>query len=232
MGTNQETNDTASLKSDLQITANRAETSLNPELVQITANRTEIKRRIEAFMEKKRQDVDRLNARDFCNRITESTTDSCARADAVYVSFYGHKSHIKVRRVENAYGPQTLSLEGKRSSSDPTSSLEQRLQTLEQHLSTDNDVVDMKDVYKRLKKLEERVLELEGISPEYIQLVQKQHKVGDGSHVQRTQPCSKPGTSTDSYNKPATNRAAAKALEDVENEIQLLKEQLLQHRQQ
>ena len=40
---------------------------MNPALVQITANKDEMDRRIAAFLRKKRQDVDIQNQREFCN---------------------------------------------------------------------------------------------------------------------------------------------------------------------
>ncbi|KAG9481075.1 hypothetical protein GDO78_010363 [Eleutherodactylus coqui] len=148
----------------------------DPTMVQIQAGKSEIDRRILAFIERKQAEINENNVREFCNVIDCNQENSCARTDAIFTPFPGFKSHVKVSRVVNAYGPQTRS-DGSSSSSRPHSvphdcgnqAVEERLQNIEYHLQLNPGGPVPKDVYQRLKKLEDRILELEGISPEYFQ---------------------------------------------------------------
>ena len=56
--------ETQNIKSDIQ------SKKVDPSLVQITASKTEIDRRISAFLRKKQLDVDIHNQREFCNLLT------------------------------------------------------------------------------------------------------------------------------------------------------------------
>ncbi|XP_068108007.1 LOW QUALITY PROTEIN: MAP3K12-binding inhibitory protein 1 [Hyperolius riggenbachi] len=148
----------------------------DPAVVQIQAGKSEIDRRILAFIERKQAEINENNVREFCNVIDCNQENSCARTDAVFTPFPGFKSHIKVSRVVNAYGPQT-----RRSGSSAgtrvhtlqgdcgNASVEERLQSMECHLQLKPGGPVPKDIYLRIKKLEDRILELESISPEYFQ---------------------------------------------------------------
>ncbi|XP_073466115.1 MAP3K12-binding inhibitory protein 1 isoform X2 [Aquarana catesbeiana] len=105
----------------------------DPAVVQIQAGKSEIDRRILAFMERKQAEINENNVREFCNVIDCNQENSCARTDAVFTPFPGFKSHIKGQPVP-------------------------------------------KDIYQRIKKLEDRILELEGISPEYFQSMDMSNK--------------------------------------------------------
>ncbi|KAG8560789.1 hypothetical protein GDO81_015130 [Engystomops pustulosus] len=143
----------------------------------------QIDRRILAFIERKQAEINENNVREFCNVIDCNQENSCARTDAVFTPFPGSKSHIKVSRVVNAYGPQTRS-DGSSSSSRSLShprdcgnhAVEERLQNIEYHLQLNPGGPVPKDVYQRIKKLEDRILELEGISPEYFQSMEMSNK--------------------------------------------------------
>uniref|UniRef100_A0A2K6F6P4 MAP3K12 binding inhibitory protein 1 n=1 Tax=Propithecus coquereli TaxID=379532 RepID=A0A2K6F6P4_PROCO len=50
--------------------------------------------------------------------------------------------------------------------------VEERLQNIEAHLRLQTGGPVPRDIYQRIKKLEDKILELEGISPEYFQSVQ------------------------------------------------------------
>ncbi|KAK5886704.1 hypothetical protein CesoFtcFv8_017709 [Champsocephalus esox] len=78
-------------------------------MVQIRAKKSEIERRISAFMERKQMEINENNVREFCNVIDCNQENSCARTDAVFTPYPGFKSHVKVTRVVNTYGPQTRS---------------------------------------------------------------------------------------------------------------------------
>ncbi|XP_048394316.1 MAP3K12-binding inhibitory protein 1 isoform X1 [Stegostoma tigrinum] len=149
------------------------------ELVQIKANRDEIERRISAFMERKQAEINENNIREFCNVINCNQENSCARTDAVFTPHPGFKSHIKVSRVVNTYGPQTRT-EGVEASLQKRETVtqncgnpavEERLQNMETHLKLPTDGPVPIDIYQRIKRLEDRILHLEGLSPEYFQHV-------------------------------------------------------------
>lgn len=149
----------------------------DPEIVQIKAGKAEIERRISAFIERKQAEINENNVREFCNVIDCNQENSCARTDAVFTPYPGFKSHVKVSRVVNTYGPQTRP-EGNQGSAHKSNSLlrdcgnqavEERLQNIEAHLRLQTGGPVPRDIYQRIKKLEDKILELEGISPEYFQ---------------------------------------------------------------
>ncbi|KAL0969766.1 hypothetical protein UPYG_G00232020 [Umbra pygmaea] len=151
--------------------------------VQIRANKSEIDRRISAFIERKQLEINENNVREFCNVIDCNQEDSCARTDAVFTPYPGFKSHVKVTRVVNTYGPQTrgggagggLGETGEQQQRPMVSrdcgnpGVEERLHNIEAHLKLPTEGPVPFSVYQRLKKLEDRILELEGLSPEYFQ---------------------------------------------------------------
>nr|XP_004649182.1 MAP3K12-binding inhibitory protein 1 isoform X2 [Jaculus jaculus] len=151
----------------------------DPEVVQIKAGKAEIDRRISAFIERKQAEINENNVREFCNVIDCNQENSCARTDAVFTPYPGFKSHVKVSRVVNTYGPQTRP-EGLQGSVHKLSgtlrdcgnqAVEERLQNIEAHLRLQTGGPVPRDIYQRIKKLEDKILELEGISPEYFQSV-------------------------------------------------------------
>ncbi|XP_045424462.1 MAP3K12-binding inhibitory protein 1 isoform X3 [Lemur catta] len=129
----------------------------DPEVVQIKAGKAEIDRRISAFIERKQAEINENNVREFCNVI------DCNQ----------------VSRVVNTYGPQTRPEGIQGSGHKPNSMLrdcgnqavEERLQNIEAHLRLQTGGPVPRDIYQRIKKLEDKILELEGISPEYFQSV-------------------------------------------------------------
>ncbi|XP_044520709.1 MAP3K12-binding inhibitory protein 1 isoform X2 [Gracilinanus agilis] len=151
----------------------------DPEVVQIKAGKAEIDRRISAFIERKQAEINENNVREFCNVIDCNQENSCARTDAVFTPYPGFKSHVKVSRVVNTYGPQTRA-EGTQGTGHKISNMlrdcgnqavEERLQNIEAHLRLHTGGPVPRDIYQRIKKLEDKILELEGISPEYFQSV-------------------------------------------------------------
>ncbi|XP_012272327.1 molybdopterin synthase catalytic subunit [Orussus abietinus] len=162
-------NDTKS--GDESITA-----KLDTSLVQIQADSEELNRRIQAFIARKREQVNVANVQEFCCRSdrNEEKEESCARVDAVLIRHKDSKSHVKVHRVLNSWGPQTvdpLSLykstcETSQQSSDVyPPALDERLSHAEKNLGLNRPVP--RSVYERLKQIEDRLLYLESISPEY-----------------------------------------------------------------
>lgn len=157
----------------------KAQIHFDPEVVQIKAGKAEIDRRISAFIERKQAEINENNVREFCNVIDCNQENSCARTDAVFTPYPGFKSHVKVSRVVNTYGPQTRPEGIQGSGHKPSSMLrdcgnqavEERLQNIEAHLRLQAGGPVPRDIYQRIKKLEDKILELEGISPEYFQSV-------------------------------------------------------------
>ncbi|NXK45125.1 MBIP1 protein, partial [Chauna torquata] len=119
-----------------------AHINFDPEVVQIKAGKAEGRERISAFIERKQAEINENNVREFCNVIDCNQENSCARTDAIFTPYPGFKSHIKVSRVVNTYGPQTRS-EGAHGSNHKASvpahdcgnqAVEERLQNIEAHL--------------------------------------------------------------------------------------------------
>ncbi|XP_062973884.1 MAP3K12-binding inhibitory protein 1 isoform X2 [Elgaria multicarinata webbii] len=161
--------------------ANLKETHVDfdPEVVQIKAGKAEIERRISAFIERKQAEINENNVREFCNVIDCNQENSCARTDAVFTPYPGFKSHVKVSRVVNTYGPQTRNERAHGSNRKANAlprdcgnqAIEERLLNIEAHLRLQTGGPVPKDIYQRIKKLEDKILELEGMSPEYFHSV-------------------------------------------------------------
>ncbi|CAG5118904.1 unnamed protein product [Candidula unifasciata] len=155
----------------------RLHSQVQSSLIQIkAASEDEVSRRIQAFIRNKRNEVDERNIREFISPFSSEPGTSCARVEAVYVHREGQKSHITLKRVENASGPQTQipadnddgrSLLSYRVPVDVqrADAVEERLYNLETHLNIKSDAPE---IYARIKALEERVSYLEGLSPEYF----------------------------------------------------------------
>ncbi|XP_076392865.1 molybdenum cofactor synthesis 2B isoform X1 [Megachile rotundata] len=149
---------------------------IDPNLIQIRATSDELNHRISSFIERKRQQVNIVNVQEFCCHRDQSdeNEDSCARVDAILIRRKDSKSHVKVHRVLNAWGPQMVDQHTLRkatmsgtnqTNSNYSSVLDDRISTTERILGINRPVP--KDVYERLKNIEDRILYLEGISPEY-----------------------------------------------------------------
>ena len=66
---------------------------VDPSLIQITASEDEVEARIEAFIARKRKELDSSNIREFCGRSAsdDSSGFSCARTDSVVVRRTGSR---------------------------------------------------------------------------------------------------------------------------------------------
>ncbi|XP_067007419.1 molybdopterin synthase catalytic subunit [Anabrus simplex] len=165
-------------------------------LIQIKADSKEINRRINCFIERKREQANIGNVQEFrqCKQIA-GEEDTCARVDALLLRRKDSKSHLRVRRVFNSWGPHTRSVEcfGQQPSDESSSKqdqnynsedikplgvkkltalngVEERLSNAEEHLQICGPVP--KDVYARLKQIENRILYLESLSPEYFHFLE------------------------------------------------------------
>ncbi|XP_060600289.1 MAP3K12-binding inhibitory protein 1-like [Ruditapes philippinarum] len=194
-------------------------------LIQIVASNEEINRRIGALIEQKQRELDENNCQEFCGVHPgfQDLENQCARTAAVFVPRAGGKSHIKVSRVVNMYGPQTRAL-GQRVNERPDNSehkpatnmmdgIEERLANMEKHLKLTGS--SKSDVYSRLKNLEERILFLESLSPEYF--------TSGAPPVKRSRQASIPDSRTH-INQDLS-------LSEIDMRIQALKETLQQYSQ-
>ncbi|XP_016952732.1 molybdopterin synthase catalytic subunit [Drosophila biarmipes] len=154
-------------------------------LVQIRVNDAELAKRLECFVNRKRDEINSQNVIDFKSSFALSDkdlSDSCARTQSTIIKQEQSNCHLKVRRVNNRCGPQQMELRpnyelelnklmGSRDGhSDPSKEMRKslpnsRLQAIESYmgLSTDNE----ENIFSRIKKVENRMLQLESISPEY-----------------------------------------------------------------
>lgn len=153
-------------------------------LLQIRADESEIKRRIASFIGRKREEINSSNVHDF---ITDTEDDDmrCARVNSTVYRIKGSKGHLKVHRVKNETGPQTTnykialdklmesnaSIKIKADPDAPTkplsSGIEERISNVEGHLNIATGSLSTKTVFERLKAIEDRILYLETLSPEY-----------------------------------------------------------------
>ncbi|XP_076034038.1 molybdenum cofactor synthesis 2B [Oratosquilla oratoria] len=175
----------ASLKKDV----NEIPPEVDRRVVQITASNEEIKRRITAFQQRKREELDVTNVQEFCFYNGVNNSASCARTTAILVRSKGSNSHLKLTKVVNEWGPQTLGVDPGSINSNPVQpkmepsieseikeekdtqiaeGVEERLQNMETHLQIKPNGPLPKDIYARIKALEGRILFLEGLSPEYF----------------------------------------------------------------
>ncbi|KAJ8928221.1 hypothetical protein NQ314_019285 [Rhamnusium bicolor] len=130
-------------------------TYVPPYLKQIKVLNADANGRIKKYMKRKRDEIDVSNVREFCCGAREPEF-TCARADAVLQKRKDSKSHLE-DQTNSDYLTKFI----------PPNGIEERLQNLECQLSLTTAVP--KNIYKRLKSLEDRLLYLESVSPEYIQ---------------------------------------------------------------
>lgn len=157
---------------------------VSKDLLQIRADESEIKRRIASFIGRKREEINSSNVNDF---ITEIQDDEmrCARVNSTVYRIKGSKGHLKVHRVKNESGPQTTNyktaLDKLMENTSPvkikpdpdmpfkslSSGVNERITNAEAHLNIGVNVLTPKSVFERLKAIEEKILYLETLSPEY-----------------------------------------------------------------
>lgn len=159
------------------------------DLQQIRVDEPEIRRRIACFINRKRDEINSNNIQDF---ITEASSIhdndlSCARVNSTVYRIKDSKSHLKIHRVKNETGPQTTNYKNAlnklmenvtsaKLKSDPnfavkssslSSGLQERLENAESFLNLHTEQLSTKPIFQRLKEIENRILYLETLSPEY-----------------------------------------------------------------
>ncbi|CAG9789501.1 unnamed protein product [Diatraea saccharalis] len=157
-----------------------SEAPIDKNLIQINVSSEELQKRIQNFIDRKRGQVNLNNIHDFipnkCESETEET-DTCARVRTQFVRRSDSKGHLKIRKVCNEWGPQTVhSFDPPREESDPTRadgggrglppSIAERVIAVEKYLNIQSV---SKDVFKRLKDMEDTIAHLQTVSPEYAQ---------------------------------------------------------------
>lgn len=162
---------------------------VSKDLQQIRADESEINRRIASFIGRKREEINNGNVHDFITDTADDADMRCARVNSTVHRLNGSKGHLKVHRVKNEFGPQTTNyktaldkLMDVNSTAatmviikpDPdkpvkplSSGIEERLVNAEAHLNINDSNKATKSIFERLKAVEDRILYLETLSPEY-----------------------------------------------------------------
>ncbi|KAH8357835.1 hypothetical protein KR200_006064 [Drosophila serrata] len=151
-------------------------------LVQIRVNDAELAKRVECFVNSKRTEINSQNVIDF-KAEDKDLSDSCARTQSSIIKQEKSNCHLKVRRVNNRSGPQQMAfrpnyelelnkLMGSRDfGTDPSTEMKKslhnsRLQTIELYMGLAAGHSN-ESIFSRIKRVEDRILQLESISPEY-----------------------------------------------------------------
>ncbi|CAK1547463.1 unnamed protein product [Leptosia nina] len=156
--------------------------TVDKNLIQINVSNEEIQKRIQNFIERKRAQVNLSNIHDFIPNIGESEkedTETCARVRTQFVKRSDSKGHLKVCRVYNEWGPQTVHHEPQTDEPVDTKlphSIAERVNVIESYLST---TPVSSDIYKRLKEMEDKIAFLESVSPEYSQFWKRNKHCND-----------------------------------------------------
>lgn len=150
-------------------------------LVQITCSKKELDRRIDAFIKRKRTEADVFNQREFTKFHDGIHQFSCARTDAIYVQRQSKKSLVKIKRVDNNYKNERKPVKYEKtkhltpfhpSTTLPfyalPSDIQERTNNLTPFLNPAKQCSKFSDIYKHLQSMEERLLYLETLSPEYF----------------------------------------------------------------
>lgn len=152
------------------------ELKLSEALVQVRADGDEVQRRIEAFIELKREEINRNNLNDF---IEAKDNFSCARVASNVYRIEDSKGHLRIKRVKNITGPNDAkTLLDETAQPEPLStaremnycSIDERLQDVENYMKFGSSSIP-KDIYQRLKIIEDQISILKTVSPEYSQFV-------------------------------------------------------------
>lgn len=153
------------------------------DLLQIRADEMEIKRRLNCFIERKREEIDLNNVHDFIAEEFANAETTCARVNSTVHRVKGSNTHLKVHRVKNEFGPQTVNYTNAldklmenispiKIKSDPDAptiavpqNINERIVNAETFLNLQS--TSTRTIFERLKGIENRILFLEALSPEY-----------------------------------------------------------------
>jgi len=144
---------------------------MSPEQVQIRATSSELRKRIENFIQAKKSEVDASNRTEFMKRKETGESDvTCARTDAREID---RSIQMKFDVVNNEDGPLARSLVTSAnhvsvgSTVHKGSGAEERLQNLEQHLNIvyKNNSRDSFSLFQRMKIIEDTIIQTEQQNP-------------------------------------------------------------------
>ncbi|CAO3679213.1 unnamed protein product [Umbelopsis ramanniana] len=144
---------------------------MSPEQVQIRATSSDLRKRIENFIQAKKSEVDASNRTEFMKRKETGESDvTCARTDAREID---RSIQMKFDVVNNEDGPLARSLVTSAnhvsvgSTVHKGSGAEERLQNLEQHLNIvyKNNSRDSFSLFQRMKIIEDTIIQIEQQNP-------------------------------------------------------------------
>ncbi|XP_050354286.1 molybdopterin synthase catalytic subunit [Nymphalis io] len=155
---------------DSQTTQSTIENPIDKNLIQINVSSEELQQRIQNFIQRKRDQVNISNIHDFIPSKSENETEdieTCARVRTQFVKRTDSKGHLKICRVHNEWGPQTVSMDHQppiKTEAGLPAAIAERVLAIESYLNTGPVAPD---IYKRLKDMEDKIACLQSISPEY-----------------------------------------------------------------
>jgi hypothetical protein len=144
---------------------------MSPEQVQIRATSSDLRKRIESFIQAKKSEVDASNRTEFMKRKDTGESDvTCARTDAREID---RSIQMKFDVVNNEDGPLARSLVTSAnhvsvgSTVHKGSGAEERLQNMEQHLNIvyKNNSRDSFTLFQRMKIIEDTIIQIEQQNP-------------------------------------------------------------------
>ncbi|GAB5590201.1 hypothetical protein Unana1_05101 [Umbelopsis nana] len=144
---------------------------INPDQVQIRASGSELRKRIDNFIQAKKSEVDASNRTEFLKRKEPSDNEvTCARTDAREID---RSIQMKFDVVNNEDGPLARSLVTSAnhfkvaSTVHRESGADERLQNLEQHLNIlyKNNSRDSFSLFERIKIIEDTLILIENQNP-------------------------------------------------------------------
>ncbi|RKP14492.1 hypothetical protein BJ684DRAFT_6143, partial [Piptocephalis cylindrospora] len=130
----------------------------DPEHLLYKSTKTEVALKIQAFQRRKREEINESNRAEFLLPTLDDQAEGCARTNAKDLD---RSIQIKTEVVQNDWGPLDQSVHTLTTPDD----VDERLGNLEEHLALHYATPTPPDVYRRLRALESRILQLERDHP-------------------------------------------------------------------
>jgi hypothetical protein len=151
---------------------------ISKSFVQITIDENEMQRRIQSFIDLKRAEINQNNLRDFIE--TTQDDESCARVASNVYRIEDSKGHLRIKRSKNETGPSDhrniFNVSDVAKSDGNFNSINERLGNIENFLKLEGSPIP-KDIYQRLKIIEDQITYLKTISPEYANFMTRKDSV-------------------------------------------------------
>ncbi|KAI5642798.1 moaE protein domain-containing protein [Phthorimaea operculella] len=162
----------------------QAQQIIDKNLVQLTVSAEELEQRIQNFIQRKRDQVNLSNVHDFTPGRREDEEETCARVRAQFQRRADSKGHLKIRKVNNEWGPQTVEFSAPAPADQGLpAAIAERVIAVEKFL---NMGPVAPDIYQRLKAMEERIAALQAVSPEYAQFWRNKNPVEESEDTTAT----------------------------------------------